>query len=56
MESKDIKYLLLIALAIYLLSSYIIGSFDPFKSWQFTRLLEVGVFGLLTYVYFQIKK
>jgi len=56
MESKDIKYLLLIALAIYLLSSYIIGSFDPFKSWQFTRLLEVGVFGFLAYIYFEFKR
>ena len=55
MESKDIKYLLLIALAIYLLSSYIIGNLNPFESRQFLRLVQVGLFGFLTYTYFQIK-
>jgi hypothetical protein len=55
MENKDIKYLILIALGVYLLSSYIIGSFDPFQSYQITRLIQVGAFGFLTFCYFQIK-
>jgi hypothetical protein len=55
MENKDIKYLILIALGVYLLSSYIIGSFDPFESWKLTRLVQVGAFAVLSYLYFQIK-
>jgi hypothetical protein len=56
MENKDIKYIGLIALGVYLLSSYIMGSLDPFESWKFTRFIQVGVFGILTWVYYQIKR
>ena len=56
MESKDIKFILLIALGVYLLFSYILGYLNPFESNQFTRLVEVGVFVFLVAGYFQIKE
>ena len=56
MENKDIKYIGLIALGVYLLSSYIMGSLDPFESWKFTRHVQVGIFGVLTWGYFQFKR
>ena len=56
MENKDIKYLVLIALGVYLLSSYVMGSLDPFESWKFTRLVQVGIFGVLTWIYYQFKR
>jgi hypothetical protein len=56
MENKDIKYLILIALGVYLLTSYIIGSLDPFDSWKFTRLIQVAIFGVLGFFYLTNKK
>jgi len=56
MESRDVKYLILIALGVYLLSSYIIGTLDPFNSWKITRLAQVGIFGLVAWLYFDMKK
>jgi hypothetical protein len=56
MESKDIKFIILIALGVYLLFSYILGYLNPFESNQFTRLVEVGVFVFLVAGYFQIKE
>lgn len=56
MEGKDVKYLALIALGVYLLSSYILGSLDPFDSWKLTRFIQVGIFGFLAYVYYIYKR
>jgi hypothetical protein len=56
MDSKDVKYLILIALGVYLLSSYIIGNLDSFDSWKITRLIQVGAFGFLAWIYFESKR
>jgi len=53
MESKDVKYLALIAFGVYLLFSYVNGSLNPFEVGKGFRFLQVCVFGILAWMYFQ---
>lgn len=51
MENKHYIFLFFLALAIYLLSSYIIGSFNPFDGNGVFRFVQVGIFVFLTATY-----
>lgn len=48
MESKDYKFLIFLALTIYLLSSYILGSLNPFDGSGVFRFVQVGLFIFLS--------
>ena len=56
MNSKDIKNLILIAFGLFLIFSYISGTLDPFENNKFIRFIQVGVFGFITYIYFDSKR
>jgi hypothetical protein len=56
MEKNDIKNLLLIAIGVYLVFGYILGSLNPFDSKTMVRLIQVVIFTYLSYLYFDNKK
>lgn len=55
MGNKDIQYVVLIGVFIYLLFSFVLGTLNHFDSWKFTRFIEAFVFFLCVYVYFKNK-
>lgn len=56
MNGKDIKNIILIAFGLFLIFSYISGTLDPFENNKFVRFIQVGVFGFITYLYFDSKR
>jgi hypothetical protein len=51
MENKDYKFLIFLGLTIYLLSSYILGSLNPFDGSGVFRFIQVGIFLFLSGAY-----
>lgn len=51
MENKDYKFLIFLGLTIYLLSSYISGSLNPFDSNGVFRFVQVGLFLFISGAY-----
>jgi hypothetical protein len=49
MEKKPIKYLILLCLIIYILTSYIFGTFNPFSIPLIVRLIQVSILIFIIY-------